>query len=103
MTVRRVAQAVESGKVPAELLAELQAEIEFAKERPQEEGDAAAIRQIADLAGVDLEKAAEVLATMEAQPPVTRVLLMRRMAERWLEGQRKVYRQTSNMAAPNDD
>ncbi len=87
--LRLVAQAVEADEVPAALLTELQAEIEAAKERPQEEGHAAAIRQIADLAGVDPEKAAEVLATMEAQPTVTRELLMRRLAEAWLEGQRK--------------
>lgn len=72
-------------------MTELQAEIEAAKERPQVEGHVAAIRQIADLAGVDPEKAAEVLATMEAQPKVTRELLMRRIAEAWLEGHRKAY------------
>ncbi len=92
--LRLVAQAVESGEVPEALLTELQAEIEAAKERPQEEGHAAAIRQIASLAGVDPEKAAEVLATMEAQPTVTRELLMRRIAEAWLEGQRRAYLQS---------
>ncbi len=38
---------------------------------------------------MDLEKAAEVLATMEARPTVTRELLMRWIAEAWLEGQRR--------------
>ncbi len=47
--------------------------------------------QVADLASVDLEKAAEVLITLEVQSPVTRELLMRRIAEAWLEGQRKKY------------
>ncbi len=90
--LRLVAQAVEAGEVPEALLTELQAEIETAKERPQEEGYAAAIRQIADLAGVDPERAAEVLATMEAQPTVTKELLVRRIAEAWLEGQRREYK-----------
>ncbi len=89
--LRCVVQAVEAGEVPAALLTELQAEIEAAKESPQEEGHAAAIRHIADLAGVDSEMAAEVLATMEALSTVTRELLMRRIAEAWLEGQRKEW------------
>ena len=66
--LHRVAQAVEAGEVPADLLAEPQAEIEAAKERPQNEGRAAAIRQIADLAGVDPEKAAEVWSPRRPSP-----------------------------------
>ncbi len=89
--LRRVAQAVEAGEVPAGLLTELQAEIETAKARPQKEGHAEAVRQIADLAGVDPERAAELLATMGAQPPVTRELVMRRIADKWLDGQPKTY------------
>ncbi len=89
--LRRDAQAVEAGEMPADLLAELQAEIEAAKERPEHEGHEVAIRQIADLAGVDAEKAAEVLATLEAQPTVTREPLMRRIAEAWLAGQWRAH------------
>ncbi|HSD52502.1 MAG TPA: hypothetical protein VLG48_13950 [Candidatus Methylomirabilis sp.] len=87
----RVAEAVEAGEVPEALLTELQAEIEAEKERPQEEVPAAAIQQIADLAGVDRGRAAQVLATMEAQPEVARELLMRRIAEAWLAGQRRAH------------
>jgi hypothetical protein len=54
--VRRVGQAVEAGEVPADLLTELRAELDAALERPQEEGHAAAVRQIADLAGVNQDK-----------------------------------------------
>ncbi len=90
--LHRVAQAVEAGEVPASLLTELQTEIQSAKGRPQAEGHAAAILQIAGLADVDREKAADVLASIEAQPTFTRELLMRRIAEAWLEGQRKAYR-----------
>jgi len=84
--LRRVAQAVEAGEVPASLLTELQTEIQAARGRPQAEGHAAAILQIADLADVDQKKAAEVPASIEAQPTVTRELLMRRTAGAWLEG-----------------
>ncbi len=40
---------------------------------------------------MDPEKAADVLATMEAKPTVTREMLMRRIAEAWLEGQRRAH------------
>jgi hypothetical protein len=53
--------------------------------------DAAAIRQIADLAEVPEEEAAKTLAAIEAQPNVTRELVMRRFAEAWLERQRREY------------
>jgi hypothetical protein len=42
--LRRMTQAVEAGEVSGNLLTELQAEIEAAREEPQEEGEAAAIR-----------------------------------------------------------
>ncbi len=93
--LHRVAQAVEAGEVPADLLTELQAEIETARTIPQDVGDAAAIRQIADLAEVPEEEAAKTLAAIEAQPNVTQELLMRRIAEAWLAGQRDAYRTTT--------
>jgi hypothetical protein len=77
--LHRVAQAVEAGDVPGDLLTELQAELVAARESPQGEGHAAANRQIADLADVDREKAAEALAAIEAQPTVTQELMMRRV------------------------
>ncbi len=88
----RIAQAVEAGDVSADLLAELQAEFAAARERPLQEAQAAAIRHIADLAGVPEVEARTALEIIEAQPPVTRELLMRRLAEEWLKGQRKAYR-----------
>ncbi len=90
---RCVARAVVPREVPAELLTGLQGESEAAKDRPQEASHAEAIRQIAELAAVSQAQAAEVLASIEAQaqPPVTRELLMRRIAETWLEGQRRAY------------
>ena len=88
----RVAQAVESGDVPAELLTELQAEFEVARASSQDEGHAAAIQHIADLAGVPETEARTTLEAIEAQPAVTQQLLMRRFVEPWLEGQQKAYR-----------
>ncbi len=90
--LRRVAQAVEAGGVSADLLTELRREFDAASERPREESHAAAIQHIADLAEVPEEEAAKTMVTIEAQPTVTRELLMRRFVEAWLEGQRKTYR-----------
>ncbi len=87
--LRRMAQAVETGEVSVDLLTELRAEIEAARERPEEEGLAAAIQHIAALAEVPVEQAAETLAAIEAQPSITRQLLLRRFVEAWLEGQRR--------------
>ncbi len=89
--LRRVAQAVESGEVPAALLTELQAEIEAARDRPQEESHAGAVRDIAEQLGISVAEAERALAALEAQPTVTRELLMRRIVEAWLEGQPKTY------------
>ncbi len=88
---RRVAQAVEGGEVPAHLLTELEAAMEEARDRPQEESHAEAVRDLAAQLGIPLAEAERALAGLEAQPTVTRELLMRRIAEAWLEGQRRGY------------
>ena len=90
--LRRVAQAVEAGEIPAALLAELQAEIETARERPQEEGHAEAVQDITARLDIPLEQAEKSLNTIEALPTVTRELLMRYIVEAWLEGERRAYR-----------
>jgi hypothetical protein len=90
--LHRVAQAVEAGEVPVDLLVELQAAFEAAREKPQEEGHAAAVQDIAQVMEVPLEETEGGLRALEALPTVTRELLMRRVAEAWLEGQRKVCR-----------
>ncbi len=43
--LRRVAKAVEADEVPADLLTELQAAMEEARDRPQEESHAEAVRE----------------------------------------------------------
>ena len=87
--LRCVAQAVEAGEVPAELLADLQSELAAARERPPEEDHTAATQHIAALAAVPEEDAAQTLASVQAQPGVTPELLMHRIAEAWLEGERE--------------
>ncbi len=49
------------------------------------------LRLIADLVSLPLAQAAETLAAMDAQPMVIRESLMRRIAEEWLEGQRRAW------------
>ncbi len=90
--LRRVAQAVEAGEVPADLLADLQAEIEAARDRPQKESHAEAVQDLAERLGIPTLQAEQALAGLEALPTVTRELLMRRIAEAWLDAQRKAYR-----------
>ena len=83
---------MEAGEVSADLLTELQAEIEAAREMPQEEGEAAAIWQIADLVGISEERAAKALAAIETGATVARQRLLRGIAEAWLKGHQEAYR-----------
>lgn len=84
--LRRVAQDVETWEVRADLLTELMGEIEAAKDRPQEESHAEAVRDITEGLGIPLTEAERALAALEPQPTVTREILMRRIADAWLEG-----------------
>jgi hypothetical protein len=90
--LHREAQAFEAGEVPADLLGELQAEFEAARGRPQEEAHGDAIRDIAEKLGVPEEEVERGLTAIEAQPTVTREVLVRRITEVWLEVKQKVYR-----------
>jgi predicted ArsR family transcriptional regulator len=49
------------------------------------------VRDIAERLGISATQVKRALAALEAQPTVTRELLIRRIADAWLEGQRKVY------------
>ncbi len=81
-----------AGELSADLLPELQTELEAARESPQDEGHVAAVRDIAEKLNIPLVRAEHMLTSLEAQPTVTRELMMRRIAEAWLEGQRRAYR-----------
>ena len=89
--LQRVAQAVEAGDVPADLLTELQSEIEAAKDLSQEEGHGTAVRDVAERLGIPVDQVEQGLSALEAQPPVTRKLFIRRIAEAWLEEQRRAH------------
>lgn len=86
-----VAHAVEAGEVPADLLTELRAEIAEARERLPEEWHALAVRELAERFGLPVDKLQELLAALEAQPNVTRELLLHRFAEAWFAQQRKTH------------
>ncbi len=90
--LNRVAQAVEAGEVSADLLAELRAEFEVSREKPPEQSHSDAAQDIAVELKMPVEKVDAGLATLEAQPRVVREVVMRRIAEKWLEGQREAYR-----------
>ena len=91
--LRRVGQAVEAGEVPADLLAELRAESGASRDKPLEQSHVDAVQDIAVELQMPIEKVEAGLAALEVQPRVTRELIMRRIAEVWLEGQRRTYRQ----------
>ncbi len=90
--LRRVAQAVEAGEVSADLLTELQSEIEAAWDRPQAQSQADAVQDIAIELQMPIETVEAGLAVLEAQPRGIREVVVRRIAKAWLEGQREARR-----------
>ncbi len=60
----RMAQVVEAGEVPSSLLTELQAKIEAARDRPQEESHAEALRDIAQRLGIPLDQVEQGLKSL---------------------------------------
>lgn len=51
-----------------------------------------AVQDIAVVLGMPVEKVEAGLIALEAQPRVIRQVLLRRIAERWVDGQRRGYR-----------
>ena len=88
----RVAQAIEAGEVPADLLSELQAEFETSREKPPEQSQADAVQDIAIELQMPVEKVEAGLAALEVQPLVVREVLIRRIAEKRLEAKRTPQR-----------
>lgn len=87
--LHRVAQDVEAGDVPADLLTELQAEFEAARARPEEEGHDRALTDIADRLEIPQECAEASLTALEAQSAPTHELMVRRIVETWFSGERE--------------
>ncbi|MGD0267328.1 MAG: hypothetical protein ABSD47_20630 [Candidatus Methylomirabilota bacterium] len=67
--LRRVAQTVEAGDVPANLLTELQAEFAAARERPQAQSHADAVLDIALELAMPVEEVEAVLGALKAARP----------------------------------
>ena len=61
-----------------------------------------AVQEIAERLAVPVERIEHLLAVFEAQPTVTRQLLLRRIAEAWLAGQRRRYRGGPHAHAPGE-
>ncbi len=74
----------------ADLLTELQAEIGEARERPPEDRHAVAVQELAERFGVSVETLHELLATLEAQPQITREVFLR-LVETWFKEEREQY------------
>jgi hypothetical protein len=101
--LRRVAQTVEAGEVPADLLTELRSRMEWARKLPQEKGHALAVQDIAERLGLPLDHAEAMLAALEAQPTVARELVLRRVVEVWLAEQRRAYGAQGTSRGPDGD
>jgi hypothetical protein len=81
-----------AGELSADVLAELRAEFESSREKPQEQTQADAVQDIAVQLAMPVEEVETGLAALEAQPRMIREVFLRRIAEAWLEGQRSAYR-----------
>ena len=94
MSSRRAARRhpIEAGEVSDALLPELPAEIAEAHICPADERDALAIEELADRFGCTVDQLKNLLSTLEAQPAVTRELLLRRFVEARLKDQGEAYR-----------
>ena len=90
--LQRVARAVEGGEVSADLLIELRNAITDTQDRPQAEGHAAAVHDVATRLGMPVEQAARSLENLERLPVATREAFLRRVAETWLAEQAVLYR-----------
>jgi len=90
--VRRVEEAVKQGKLPGHLLERLHAELAAAPPTALDGGDVLPVQEIADLAGVSIAQASETFAALQQVPGVARERRRRRIAEAWLERQRRRYR-----------
>ena len=88
----RVAEAVRGGEVPEQVLSRLQEILEAVGDAAPNLPRLAAVREIANLAGIPPEQAAAVFGALQQLPGVAQEGLARRIAEAWLERQRSHYR-----------
>ena len=88
--VRRVAAAVQAGELPGHHLERLRRDLADAEPTAQDKGDLLSVQEIADLAGVSVAQAGETFAALQQLLGVAREQMRRRIAEAWLERQRRL-------------
>ena len=88
---RRVAEAVESAEVSADLLTELHAAIAEARARPPGARDALALMELPEPFHLPVDHLTQLLAALQAQPTVARERFLRQFVEAWLVNQREAY------------
>jgi hypothetical protein len=89
--LHRIAEAVEAGEVSADLLAGIQSAMAETRGRSPDERHALALMEFAERVNLPVDRLTELLATLEAQPTVTRERILRRFVEAWLMHQREAY------------
>ena len=89
--LRRVAEAVEAEEVSSDLLTEIHAAIVETQGRRPDERYALALMELAERVQLPADRLTELLANLDAQPTVTRELVLRRFVEAWLMQQREAY------------
>ena len=89
--LHRVAEAVEGREVSADLLTDLHAAIAEVRARPPDARDALALMDLAERVNLPVDHLTELLATLQAQPPVVRERFLRRFVEAWLMQQPELY------------
>ncbi len=82
--LHRMAHAPGGGEVSVDLLTDLRTEMERARELPQEEGHALAVRDTAGRMGLPGDQVETMSVTQKAQLPVTQQQVLRRMLAGWL-------------------
>ena len=89
--LHRVADAVEGAEVSADLLTDLHAAFAEARAQPPEARDALALMELAERVNLPVDHLTELLAALQARPPVARERFLRRFVEAWLVHQREAY------------
>ena len=90
--LHRTAEAVEAGEVSEALLREVHEDLSPECELTQFDCRESAVRQLEDLGGVSREEANAALEMMREYPEPMGERFVRWLAEGWLEGHRRAYR-----------
>ena len=89
----RAAVMVETDELPAAALLEFQRAFEAGRVIAEEGGRAQAVRALAELWKIPLEKLEEDLHALETQSGMMRELYFREVVDKWLDALRRAYRE----------